>query len=104
MFNLVEKRRWYFLFSALVIVPGLLIMIYSWATTGAPFRLSIDFVGGSIYNLSFIGDVSETEVRDVFAASGDDNTIIQQLGQLFQITEQKMSAFIACKSTCKTDS
>lgn len=82
MFNLVEKRRWYFLLSALVIVPGLLIMIYSWAITGAPFRLSIDFVGGSIYNLSFIGgDVDETAIRDVFVDSGDDSLIIQQLGQ-----------------------
>lgn len=84
MFNLVEKRRWYFLLSAVVIVSGLLIMLYSWATIGSPFRLSIDFVGGSIYNLSFIGDVEEAEVRDVFRASGDDNTIIQQLGQAEQ--------------------
>lgn len=81
MFNLVEKRRWYFLLSALVIIPGLLIIIYSWATTGAPFRLSIDFVGGSIYNLTFVGDVDEDQIRNVFVASGDDNTIIQRLGQ-----------------------
>jgi preprotein translocase SecF subunit len=84
MFNLVEKRRWYFLLSALVIIPGLLVIIYSWVVTGAPFRLSIDFVGGSIYNLTFIGDVNEGQIRDVFAASADDNTVIQQLGQTDQ--------------------
>jgi preprotein translocase subunit SecF len=82
MFNLVEKRRWYFLLSALIIVPGLLIMIYSWATTGRPFRLSIDFAGGSIYDLAFQGaEVTESQIRDVFAANGDENVIIQQLGQ-----------------------
>lgn len=82
MFNLVEKRRWYFLISAMLIISSLLIMGYSWATTAAPFRLSIDFAGGSIYDLAFEGvAVSETQIRDVFAANGDDNVIIQQLGQ-----------------------
>lgn len=82
MFNLVERRRWYFIFSALVIIPGLAVMIYSTVTTGAPFRLSIDFVGGSIYDLTFTDEgVSEGAIRDVFASLGDDNVIIQQLGQ-----------------------
>jgi len=82
MFNLVEKRRWYFLLSALIIIPGLAVMIYSTVTTGAPFRLSIDFEGGSIYDLTFIGgDVTEGAIRDVFAELGDENVIIQQLGQ-----------------------
>ncbi len=82
MFNLVEKRRLYFLLSALVIIPGLAVMIYSTVQTGAPFRLSIDFAGGSIYDLTFIGgDVTEDAIRDVFASVGDENVIIQQLGQ-----------------------
>lgn len=80
MFNLVEKRRWYFLLSAFIIVPGLLIMGYSWVTTGSPFRLSIDFEGGSIYTLSYIGsEVNEGQLRDVFAASGEANPIIQHI-------------------------
>lgn len=83
MFNIVEKRRWFFTLSALFIIPGLLIMGYSWATTGAPFRLSIDFLGGSIYNLTFVGDnVSEDDIRLVFEENGDENPIIQQLGQI----------------------
>ena len=82
MFNLVEKRRWYFILSAMIIIPGLIIMGYSWATVGAPFRLSIDFTGGSIYNLPFVGrEVSEDEIREVFAQYGDENAIIQSLSQ-----------------------
>src|SRR5215510_12724054 len=81
MFNLVEKRVWYFLLSSLIIVPGLVIMAYSQYTTGAPFHLSIDFLGGSIYNLSFIGgDVQEEQIRTIFAEHGEDNPVIQQLG------------------------
>lgn len=81
MFNIVEKRRWFFRLSALVIVPGLAIMIYSTIVTGAPFRLSIDFLGGSIYELRFeAAGVTEDNLRAVFAAVGDDNVIVQRIG------------------------
>lgn len=81
MFNIVEKRRWFFLFSAFIIVPGLLVMIYSLMTTGALFRLSIDFTGGSIYDLTFTAPGStEDNIRAVFASVGDENVIIQHLG------------------------
>lgn len=81
MFDIVQKRRWFFILSALVIVPGLLIMIYSTMTTGAPFRLSIDFLGGSIYELRFdTSGAGEDGIRQVFSAIGDDNVIIQQIG------------------------
>jgi len=29
MFNIVEERHWYFLFSAVIIIPGLIAMVYS---------------------------------------------------------------------------
>ena len=81
MFNIVQKRRWYFTLSALVILPGLAIMLFSTISTGAPFRLSIDFLGGSIYELKFIeSGASEAGVRRVFTDLGDDNVIIQQIG------------------------
>ena len=82
MFNIVEKRRLFFLLSAAVIIPGILIMIYSTVTTDSPFRLSIDFVGGSIYELKFAAEgASEANLRDVFAQYDEDNIIIQQLGE-----------------------
>lgn len=81
MFNIVEKRRWYFLASALVISVGITVMIYSTMTTGGPFRLSIVFTGGSNYEFQFIEDgATESTIRDVFAANGEDNVIIQRLG------------------------
>ena len=77
MFNLVQKRRWFFLFSSLIIVPGIIIMIYSTISTGSPFRLSIDFVGGSIYDLNFTGPgATEANIRQVFAdVAADDNVV-----------------------------
>ena len=81
MFKIVEKRRWFFLLSTMVIVPGLVIMILSTLSTGAPFRLSIDFIGGSIYELKFEdAGANEAGIRQVFSAIGNDNIIIQRIG------------------------
>jgi preprotein translocase SecF subunit len=81
MFNLVEKRRWFLFISACLIVPGLLIMGYSLANTGKLFPLSIDFTGGSIYDIKFTAEgATESNIREVFAAVGDDNVIIQRVG------------------------
>lgn len=70
MFRLVEKRRWFFLLSALIIIPGLIAMIYSLATTGLPFKLAIDFTGGSIWELSFPQAVQPADVRTLFVETG----------------------------------
>lgn len=53
MLNIVGKRYWYFGFSLLIIVPGLIAMGMHWAQTGQPFRLAIDFTGGTLLELKF---------------------------------------------------
>lgn len=80
MFRLVEKRRWYFLISALIIIPGLIAMIYSTATTGLPFKLAIDFTGGAIWKLSFDQPVQPADVRQVFVDAGYGDTAVTTLG------------------------
>lgn len=81
MFSLIQKRKWFFLLSALVIIPGLLVMLYSIYTTGSPFRLSIDFVGGSIYEFRYAeGAPTETAIRAALQSAGEDSTVIQRLG------------------------
>jgi preprotein translocase SecF subunit len=82
MYSLVEKRRWFYFLSLSIIIPGIVIMIYSVFTTGKAFHLSIDFEGGSIYELKFTqGGATEDSIRGVFAQYGDETTIIQRLGQ-----------------------
>ena len=80
MFHIVENRRWYFLLSALVIVPGLIAMIYSLATFGAPFRLGIDFTGGALWEVSFPQAVQPLEVREVFVQNGYADTLVTNVG------------------------
>lgn len=53
MLDIVGKRYWYFGLSLLVIVPGLIAMGLHWAQAGEPFRLSIEFTGGTALELKF---------------------------------------------------
>ncbi len=53
MLDIVGKRYWYFVFSLLVIVPGLIAIGLHWSQTGEPFRLAIDFTGGTLLELKF---------------------------------------------------
>jgi preprotein translocase subunit SecF len=66
MFNIVEKRHWYFVLSALIIIPGLAVMLYSIVTFGSPVKLGLDFTGGSLLELRFEQEIQPAEVRQVF--------------------------------------
>ncbi|TVR19043.1 MAG: hypothetical protein EA396_13670 [Anaerolineaceae bacterium] len=81
MFSLVQKRRYYFIFSAIIMTLGIAVMLFSTIQTGSPFRLSIDFQGGSIYEFQFLEDgATESNIRTTFAENGLDNVVIQRLG------------------------
>ncbi len=63
MLDIVGKRYWYFLISLLVIVPGLIAMVITWAEIGQPFRLGVDFTGGTFIELKF--DQPQTLPTDI---------------------------------------
>lgn len=56
MFKIIERRYWWFLFSALIIIPGIVAII----AFGIP--RSIDFEGGSFFELAFAEDSAASEV------------------------------------------
>ncbi|MFN8529659.1 MAG: protein translocase subunit SecF [Anaerolineae bacterium] len=77
----MQKRRYFFLFSGAIIIPGLIIMLYSLVTTGSLFHLSNEFLGGSIYELRYTAPgATEQNIRDVFIQFGDPDVGIQQVG------------------------
>lgn len=77
MFNIVEKRHWYFLLSALIIIPGLVTMIYSIVAFGSPVKLGIDFTGGALLELRFEEAVQPADVRQIFVDNGYVGTTVQ---------------------------
>lgn len=80
MFNLVEKRRWYFIFSGILLALSVTAMAVSYTRYDQPLRIGIDFTGGSIFVLKFEEAVSEHQMREVLADHGLDSGIVQPLG------------------------
>jgi preprotein translocase SecF subunit len=80
MFNLVEKRRWYFSLSGIGILLVVVVLIISAARFGAPLRVSVDFTGGSLFILHFDSAADEAAIREVFASNGLSEAIVQRLG------------------------
>lgn len=88
MFNFAQRRNWYYLFSALVIVPGIIAMIYSTITFGSPVQLSIDFKGGSLFIVKFESEATETAIRKVYTDLGQDDPVVQRFGDAANNTWQ----------------
>lgn len=82
LFNFVQYRRFYYLISALIIVPGVLAMIFSTVTTGAPIQLGIEFTGGSLFELQFVESVAEADIQASFASLELTDTVIQELNPI----------------------
>ncbi len=80
MFSIVEKRHWYFLFSAVIIIPGLIAMVYSIVMFGSPVKLSIDFTGGTLLELRFEQAAQPAEVRQIFVENGYPSAVVTTTG------------------------
>jgi preprotein translocase subunit SecF len=64
MYDLVSRRRWYYLLSSLFIVPGLLFILLG------GIRPSIDFTGGTEWEVRHAGAPSATEMREALDELG----------------------------------
>ena len=83
MLDVVGKRGWYFLFSALIIIPGLLSMLAppGWLSGNSGLQPGIDFTSGSVFNVTFASSVEEADVAERMAALGHPNALIQRVGR-----------------------
>jgi preprotein translocase subunit SecF len=66
MSNLVERRALWFLISSVLILPGVVFVIWYFMTTGSPLPLSIDYTGGTLWEMRFSTPVTPSAVRQVF--------------------------------------
>jgi preprotein translocase subunit SecF len=83
MLDIVGKRGWYFLVSALLILPGLVSMIAppdGWAAGGSGLKPGIDFSSGSALQASFKAPVTESQIKRRLDVLGHDEALIQKIG------------------------
>ena len=82
MLNIVGKRGWYFIISALIILPGLVSMIIppGWATLDSGLNPGIDFTSGSVMDVRFERPVSQGQIQERMNALGHPEALIQSTG------------------------
>ena len=92
MLDIVGKRGWYFLFSALILLPGLISMMIpsGWFSLDSGLKAGIDFTSGSVLNVTFEGPVSVKDAQARMDELGYPETLIQRVGDrsLFIRTKQ----------------
>ena len=73
--DFVAKRNWFFLFSFLVILPGVVFLIIN-----PGLRAGIDFRGGSTMTVAFSESVTQEELRAHLATLGEVDATVQNFG------------------------
>jgi preprotein translocase SecF subunit len=103
MFNFVQRRKYYYLFSGLLILASIVAMGISIATypERSPIRLGIDFLGGGLYELQFVraetqpeksGVLTEGMIAEVFNRFSLNETRLQRLGEPSANGDQRWQA------------
>jgi len=73
--DIVGRRYWYFLLSALIIFPGLVSLVVP-----PGLKLGVDFTGGTLWELQFEHTVAPAQVREALSEAGYD-AIVQTSGE-----------------------
>ena len=83
MINIVGKRGWYFLFSALLIIPALMSLILppgGWSTLESGLKPGIDFTSGSVMDITFTKPVNQSAIQSRMEVLGHPESLIQSTG------------------------
>ena len=57
MFDVIGKRNWFFAFSLLIMIPGIIAILLGPITGGkAGLQFAIDFTGGTVWSVRFEDD------------------------------------------------
>jgi preprotein translocase SecF subunit len=80
VFDIIGKRNWFFLFSGLVLVPGLIFIFLTPITNGATgLQFSIDYTGGTVWEVQFKNtDVTTDQVTAEFVKYGVTDVAVSQ--------------------------
>lgn len=82
MLDIVGRRGWYFLISALIILPGLISMILppGWSTLDSGLNPGIDFTSGSVMDVTFDLPVTQAQIQERMNALNHPEALVQSTG------------------------
>ena len=72
MFDVIGKRNWFFAFSLLITIPGLIFLLMGPFTGGkVGLQFAIDFTGGTVWTIRFADEnVTPAQVQEVMTSQG----------------------------------
>jgi preprotein translocase SecF subunit len=98
MFDVIGKRRWFYLFSALLTIPGLIFILLS-PFTDAGLQLTIDYTGGTRWEIKFADpNVTPAQVEEVFAENDLDATAIRTGSGFIEIKTEPIGLVVESPS------
>jgi preprotein translocase subunit SecF len=85
VFDIVGKRNWFFAFSLLITIPGLIFILLTPVTNGAAgIKFSIDYTGGTEWSIRFAdANVTADEVRRELELLGQEDAQVSATGKGF---------------------
>jgi len=90
MNRIIARKRWFFLFSLLVTIPGLFFIIATPLSGGAlGLKFSVDYTGGTVWEFKLEQPADALVVRDVIAAAGHPEVQVAEAGSGFLIMRTK---------------
>ena len=90
MSRIIARKRWFFLFSLLVTIPGLFFIIATPLSGGAlGLKFSVDYTGGTVWEFKLEQPADALVVRDVIAAAGHPEVQVAEAGSGFLIMQTK---------------
>lgn len=90
MNKIIARKRWFFLFSLLVTIPGLIFIVATPLSGGAlGLKFSVDYTGGTVWEFKLEQPADALVVRDVIAAAGHPEAQVAEAGSGFLIMRTK---------------
>jgi preprotein translocase subunit SecF len=85
VFDIIGKKRWFFLVSLLITIPGLIFILLTPITNGAEgLKFSIDYTGGTEWSIKFKDpNVTADQLRAELVALGQEDATVTRTGQGF---------------------
>lgn len=90
MNKIITRKRWFFLFSLLVTIPGLIFIVATPLSGGAlGLKFSVDYTGGTVWEFKLEQPADALVVRDVITAAGHPEVQVTEAGSGFLIMRTK---------------
>ena len=90
MNKIIARKRWFFLFSLLVTIPGLIFIVATPLSGGEiGLKFSVDYTGGTVWEFKLQEPADPLAVQDVVAAAGHPEAQVTEAASGFLIMRTK---------------